>query len=406
MLPPTTNDKARAYPALALQYGTNYAILFGAHLVAVQIRLKLPWGNRLGSEYQAQPPEFLLLMALSLGIAYGLAWLAKQNTRLAKGLKPGHQFRVLLVALALALVLTLILVPDLSILQLVYFAVVTVVLGIGVIVWPSRLALRSDGRDFFVNIARVWKARFLILLWLRYNIQVRYSQTALGILWIILLPLSTAAVISLAFTQFLHINTDVPFVAFLLSALVPWGLFNQGIQNGLLSVLSRMGLLNQVYFPRETLVLLVMGEALVDFVFTLGAMLILNALNGIWPSIYFIYLPLLLSILICFVVGLAFFLSCLTVMVRDIPQLVSVGLQLLFYLTPIIYPVEAIPDRFQIIILLNPLTQVIQAFRDVIVYRRPPDLITLHYPLVVALALLYMGYVFFKANEERLTDYS
>ena len=400
---------ARApYPAARVQYAASLLILIGAHLVAVQIRVKLPWGNWLGPEYDPQPPALFALLALSLAAAYGVAYVAGRfpvsNRIIGRHFGIARQYRLLLAGAGLSVASIGVLLPDVSQLQLGYFAVMAAALGLALIVWGGRLNPAHQPGECFAHLARLWRSRYLPVIWLRYSIQARYNQTVLGILWIVLLPLATAAVLALAFSQFLRIQLDVPFIAFFLSALVPWGLFNQGILNGMQSLLGRMSLISQVYFPREVLVLLVLGEALVDLCFTFAAMLVVNAISGILPNVNFVYLPFLLLILGCFTLGLMLFASCLAVLVRDIPQLAAVGLQLLFYLTPIIYPIESIPDQFRVLVLLNPMASVIQAFRDVIVYNRPPDMETLYYPLVMALALLYLGYTFFKANEERLAD--
>jgi ABC-type polysaccharide/polyol phosphate export permease len=390
----------RAFPAL--QAAANFAILIGGALVAVQIRMKIPWGLALGAEYDPQPLVFFAILFGALCLAYGVAYAVAPVSNV---LSPGRQFRVLVVAIVLSVLGALAFVPDLSGLQLLYFAAASLVLGVLTVVWPGRLARGREGQ-FFFSLARLWQGRFLLLLWLRFNIQSRYSQTILGVLWIILLPLSVSLVLTLAFSQFLQIQLDVPFVVFFLSALVPWGLFAQGVQNSAGALTSRMSLLNQVYFPREILLLLTIGEALVDFFFIFLALLLVSALNGIWPNLNYIYLPFLLFILVCFTAGAMFFVGCLGVLVRDIPQLIGIVLQLAFYITPILYAIERIPDQFRVLALLNPLASVIQGFRDVIVYARPPDLLTLYYPAVFALALLYTGYAFFKANEERLTDFS
>lgn len=279
-----------------------------------------------------------------------------------------------------------------------------VIVGVLVIVLPGRFNPSSTGSDVFAALDRLAENRSLLGLWLRYNIEARYSQTILGILWIVLLPLSTAGVLALAFSQILRVGYDVPFVSFFFTALVFWGLFNNSIFNSMQALISRMGLINQVNFPREVIILVVIGEALVDLMFTFIALVIINALNGISPNIQWIYLPSLLLILVMFTLGLMFILSTMAVFVRDVPQLVSVALQLLFYLTPILYPVSAIPESFRFIVLINPIGLVLQAFRDVLIYARPPDPLSLYYPLVAAVVLLYTGYAYFKANEERLAD--
>lgn len=390
---------------VALQFAANLVILIGAHLIAVQIRLRIPWGLPLGPEYDAQPFGFYPVAAGALALTYALAWLVSRSALGRRFLAPKRQFRVLLVGLALTLLGTLLFLPDLSQLQLIYFVVTVLILGLCVIVWPGRINPKGSGQDFFANIARLVTSRSLLGLWLRYNIQSRYSQTLLGIFWIVLLPLATAGVLALAFGQIIRVDYGVPFISFFLAGLVPWGVFNQGMGNGVQSLISRMALINQVNFPREVLVLLALGEALIDLSFTFLIMVVINMLNGIYPNVQWIFLPVLLAILVCFTLGMMFFVSSLSVMVRDIPQLISVVLQLLFYISPILYPVSNIPDRFRFVVLLNPIALVIEALRDILIYARTPDPLTLYYPLVVSLALLYMGYAFFKANEDRIADF-
>ncbi len=219
-----------------------------------------------------------------------------------------------------------------------------------------------------------------------------------------LLPLATSVVLTIAFTQFLRIELDVPFIVFFLSALVPFGLFNQSVQNSTHAVVGAMGLINQIYFPREILVLVKLGEALVDLVFTFAAMLLVNALYGFWPNEMFLLLPVLVFILMVFSLGIMLFVSSLSVLVRDVPQLVAVGLQLIFYLTPILYPVESFPNDYHLLILINPIAPIVQAFRDAILYDKVPDIIVMYYPFVISMTLLFSGYAFFKANEDRFAD--
>jgi lipopolysaccharide transport system permease protein len=135
-----------------------------------------------------------------------------------------------------------------------------------------------------------------------------------------------------------------------------------------------------------------------------AAMLVINGVVGVLPNGLFVILPLLVLIQIVFMLGLMFIVSWLSVIVRDIPQLVSVLLQILFYLSPIIYPVTIIPHRYQFLVNLNPVALLVQAYRDVIVYDRTPDWLSLVYPAALGVALLIFGYRHFKANEDRFAD--
>ena len=255
-------------------------------------------------------------------------------------------------------------------------------------------------------MAILWGNRALLKLWIENNIRTRYTQALLGIIWIVLLPLAQALILAFVFSRFMRVDVgNVPYVSFFFAALIPWTFFNQSLINASTSIINVMGLINQIYFPREIIVLVKLGEVIVDVSFMFVALILIDLLVGITPNIYYLYLPLLFFIAFSLVLGLAFFCSYLTVIIRDIPQLLFVLLQLLFYITPIIYPVSFIPPEYRFIVLINPLVPLVDACRDIIVYQRPPDLITLYYPLIIGLTLLYLGYIFFKANERRLSDY-
>src|SRR5690349_2980081 len=127
-----------------------------------------------------------------------------------------------------------------------------------------------------------------------------------------------------------------------------------------------MGLINQIYFPREIIVLSALGEALVDTLFMFAAMLVINALVGVFPNDLFVFLPLIVVMEVALSLGLMFVVSWVSVLVRDIPQLVSVLLQIIFYLCPIIYPISIVPERWRFLIELNPLAVLVEAYRDII----------------------------------------
>jgi len=189
-----------------------------------------------------------------------------------------------------------------------------------------------------------------------------------------------------------------------LTAIVPWNLSNYGIQGSTRSLAGAMNLINQANFPREILVLVTLGEGIADLIFTLVTLVLIVTLSGFPPSGLYIYLPLYFLVQLCLTAGIMFLVSTASVLVRDIPPLVSVGLQLLFFLTPIIYPISSIPEQYRVWLVLNPFSAIIQGYRDIFL-RQPPNLSTLYYPAVCGLALVVVGYAYLKANESRLADF-
>lgn len=394
----------------ALTLVGSYLTLCGALLLAAQARLQIPLGESMdGRDYVAQSP----LAFLALAAAAGLVWaLTPLHTRLTgwigqvagRWLGVNRPYRRYLVMLLIAAPLLLIAMPQIRLLQIAYFLIFGALLGVVAIAAPARFYLNQPGNDVVSDLARLWRNRFLAAIWLRHNIESRYAQQTLGILWIILLPVSTSIVLSVAFSQFMRVQMDVPFVPFYLAALVHYNLFSSGLSQAAVAISNRIGIISQVYFPREILLVIIFGELLVDFAFTFTAMLLINALFGIFPNEHYWVLPILWLMLMMIVAGLMLTVSALSVIVRDIPQLVQVALQLLFFLTPVIYPITSMPERFRFLFIINPLAPLVQSFRDVIVYNRSPDAVTLFYPLVFGGALLVFGYTLFKSIEDRMAD--
>jgi lipopolysaccharide transport system permease protein len=387
--------------ALLWDFATLALILIGASLIAVQFRLKIFAGSSLGSEYEAQTPLlYVIFITCALLGAVVHQMLAERQvfTRASKRTR----FFVAIVVIGIAFLLVAFLLPDVSLLQMFYFVLTAIVLAAVTLRFtPTRIPLSAC-------LQSIWRNRALFQLWVRYNVLSRYSQTFLGIVWIVMLPLATSVILSVVFSFIMQARDigDAPFMSFFLTGLTFWTLFTQGVLTGTVSVLQKMDLINQIYFPREILVIVKLGEALVDLTFTFLVLLAINALNGIFPNANFIYLPLVLGIQIALTLGIMFYTSFLSVLVRDLPQLISVVLQMLFYLTPVLFPLELMPIALRgIITVANPMASIISAYRSIIVYNQPPDLISLYFSLVLSGLVLYTGYMFFKNNERKLADY-
>lgn len=319
-------------------------------------------------------------------------------------------FTVVVMSAIVAALVTLLVIPDIPPVQVITFVFFSGLLAFLVIIWAPTPNFYGGEDSLIDHLSFLWEKRYLLGLWTRYNIASRYSQAFLGIIWIILQPLATSLVLAFVFGQLLRgAGLDlrgVPFISFFLTALVPWAFFNQGLSLAANSLVSASGIMQKVYFPREIIILVKLCEALVDTAFTFMALIILNGLfMGIYPSASFIYLPLLVLIQTTMVLGLMFFVSYISMMIRDIPQLISIVLRFLFYLTPILYPGSLIPTRLNGWGLVNPLAPMIDAYREVILYNSAPDITTLYYPAVLSVVLLYTGYMFFKKNEKRLADF-
>lgn len=378
----------------------------GSMLIAVQVRLRLTVGQALGDDYNAFPLLLggLLMMGSLFATVLGMYLAQRFSNNTAKVMR----FWGYVIAIGFVCAGIVVLLPDFSLLQVLYFVISAIVLGFVTIVLPPKMYVYGSETTVFYHLKQLWYYRVLLAMMVRYNIMSRYSQTTLGILWIMILPLSTALILSFVFSQiFRPIDIgDVPFISFFLVGLTFWNFFNQSITQSTVTIVQRRQLIGQVYFPRELLVTVKLGEAMVDLVFTFSIMVVINAVSGILPNWNYIFVPLLLLVQITFSMGIMLMVSYLSVMIRDIPNLVSVILQMLFYFTPILYTVELIPQRLRFIILFNPIAVLIDSYRTVIIYNQPPDGVLLFYPVVMSVVVLYVGYRFFKRNEKLLVDYA
>lgn len=410
--PPRPGDHTPAWVPLVEQFLGNYFLLLASAVIAWQFRLELPLGREYEWISRPRVAAVLLTLALGLAAAYGLA--ALLAPMLGRTFNPGRQYRVLLVGALFATMLMLIPARLLTIplglpeirmsnLWLIYMNVAVWILG-GVGVFLPRRTRQGDTASIIRDLQTLWEKRTMMRVWLGYRVQARYAQTALGLLWIIMLPLSTALVLTIAFTQFLRIQLDVPFIAFLLSGLVVFNLFQQAVLRSTAAIQEIQDVVIQVYFPREIILLLVLGEALIDALFTFIVMLLINAVVGVFPTSYMLLLPIPLLILVTLTMGLMLLLSWLSALIRDVPQLVAVFLQLFFYASPIIYPADFVPDQLRWVLLLNPIAAPVTAVHDLVVFQRLPDPMFLLYAGVLGAVLLHAGYAVFKANEDIFAD--
>ncbi|WP_164568660.1 ABC transporter permease [Pseudomonas atacamensis] len=234
------------------------------------------------------------------------------------------------------------------------------------------------------------------LIW--QQLTIRYRRTALGFFWTLLNPLLTMVVTSVVFSMIMRWPLKT-FAVFLFSGLVPFTLFSNCLGQGMQALLNNESLIKKIHIPKQIFVISTSVSLLVDAVFsTICLFIIALAIGAPFTASLFI-LPLNFLLLFAFAVGLGLALSIATVSFRDLPNIVGVVLQALYYLTPIIYPLSFVPEAYRWIFALNPLTLFIEIFR-LPIYEGSlagPDV----YAKVVALAILSMifGVYTFKKHD-------
>jgi len=301
---------------------------------------------------------------------------------------------------------TFLLIPEI-LEQLTYFVIAAISLGLLHIVIPQYIRhTRNTNKPIKLYLRELVAERHLLWLWARYRIEARYSQTSLGILWIIALPIINTLVMTFALDYVLQAReVGTPWVVFLLSGQVLFNVFRTIVMSSTTSLSSSMELIQQVGFPREIIILLSVAETAIDLCFTFAALIIVSMLYGIHINIYFIYLPLLIALMFGLSIGVGLLLSWFSLIFEDFQQLTGVILQILFYLT-VLYSSERVGDSLTFLPLINPLSALVEAFRSVVIYARPPAIMDLLATIVLTPTILYVSYTIFKANEERFADFS
>lgn len=222
---------------------------------------------------------------------------------------------------------------------------------------------------FDIDLREIWRYRDLILLFVRRDFVAVYKQTILGPIWFLLAPLFSTVVFTVIFGNIARIPTDgVPPFLFYLSGTVTWSYFASCMTTTSNTFITNAGMFGKVYFPRLVVPISVVITNLFTYLIQFGlfiAFLLYYLLTGsqIHPTPYILLLPLILLQMAALGLGMGILVSSLTTKYRDLVMLLSFGVQLWMYATPIVYPLSQIPLKWQWALALNPMTSVVETFR-------------------------------------------
>jgi lipopolysaccharide transport system permease protein len=269
--------------------------------------------------------------------------------------------------------------------------------------YSSRVTLKAESvaqwqyfsrvvRVFHRPIAAVWPSRWLLLNFVARDIKSRYVGSASGLGWTLMQPLALLAIYGFVFTAIFQLKFpelgNVGFVAFLAIALWPWQMFQDGVQRSIMAIQSNAGLIRKVAFPRELLVYAAVIAAFVVHLIGYVVVLVALRLTGESLQIAGIFLALLMVVaLFLACVGLGLILSAVQVVVRDVEHIVGPLFMVLFYATPILYPLNMVPERYRGLLLWNPLTLVMSRLRDGLLGGALPEWSDV---LIIVLAALFV----------------
>ncbi|MEP4149540.1 MAG: ABC transporter permease [Halioglobus sp.] len=252
----------------------------------------------------------------------------------------------------------------------------------------------------------LWQYRHFVISSIRNEFTTRFARSKFGGLWAIFNPLTQVTIYALIFSNILQakmagIDSTYSFAIYLTAGFLCWNLFNEIVSRCLNVFIANGNLIKKATFPKIVLPATIVGTCLIDNLLLFVAILLVFAVLGHAPGIEIVWLPLLVFATVALAVGIGLILGILNVFVRDIAQLVPIILQILFWFTPIIYPISIIPEKYQTYLYLNPIFPLVKAYQDILVFEVAPDIVSIFSILLASLGLLLAGlFLFFRANEE------
>lgn len=252
----------------------------------------------------------------------------------------------------------------------------------------------------------LWRARSFVTSSIKNEIVTRYARSRLGALWLIAYPLSQ--IIIYAFVLSAVMAARLPGIAgtysyaiYLTAGILGWSLFTDVVSRSLGLYIENGNLLKKMAFPRIVLPVILAGSSLINNFLLLLIALIVFALLGHTPGWSMLWLPVLMLLTLALALSVGLVLGVLNVFFRDVGQIVPILLQFGFWLAPIVYVIDMIPERWRFILHLNPMTAIVQGYQNVMVFAKTPDLLPLLYPLAITLlASLVAVRLFSRAGDE------
>jgi lipopolysaccharide transport system permease protein len=273
------------------------------------------------------------------------------------------------------------------------------------------LVIKPKSSWFDLQLRDLWNYRDLLMLFVRRDFVSAYKQTILGPIWYLIQPLMTTAMFIIVFDRVAEIPTDgAPPALFYLSGLVIWNYFSTCINKTSVTFTANAGIFGKVYFPRLIMPISNVISALIGFGIQLLLLFALLLYFYFFQNVqfalnlYLLVVPFLLILVAALGLGFGIIISSLTTKYRDLVNLIGFGINLLMYATPVIYPLSFFEGKYRVLILLNPLTPIIEMFRYSILGVGDFDMSNLVYSVVFTFVSLFIGILIFTKIEKSFVD--
>ena len=246
---------------------------------------------------------------------------------------------------------------------------------------------------------KLWKDLYIYREFLqtsvKKDIRGKYKGSFLGVLWSFINPLLSVVVYAIVFSKIMRFNID-NYLIYLITGVLPWTFFINAINTGMNSILFNANIIKKVYFPRIILPISSVTSSLVNFLISCIVIVIFVLFSGVGLTLNILWLPIIALTQYFFSLGLVFILSAIEVFVRDMEHIVSFVLSMAFYMTPILYKPEQVPKNLRFVLNLNPMTHIINSYRDVFYYKMSPEIVELFMVFGISILISFVGYFIFE----------
>jgi lipopolysaccharide transport system permease protein len=274
--------------------------------------------------------------------------------------------------------------------------------------WTEEI--KSQTPLFSINFREVWHYRDLLFMLVKRDFITFYKQTILGPLWFIVQPLLTTLIFVILFGNIAKLSTDgIPQLAFYLAGITIWNYFSESLTKTSSVFTANASIFGKVYFPRLIMPLSIVVSGLMKFAVQFGLFILVVlyytfVAQSIQPNLWILFTPVLILLMALFALGVGMIFSSLTTKYKDLTFLLAFGIQLFMYITPVVYPSSALPEKFQILAKINPLSSIFECFRYAYLGTGTFTIADLLISTLVIVFLFFAGVLVFNKVEKSFMD--
>jgi len=270
---------------------------------------------------------------------------------------------------------------------------------------PFHVVIQPRHGWLKIDFHELWGYRDLLWMLTLRDIKLRYKQTALGILWVIMQPVMAAVIFAVVLGKFAKLPSEgSPYILFVFCGMIPWNLFSGALQRAGISLVGNAHLISKVYFPRILVPVSSIASVLVDFAVSLGMLVLFMLLYQVVPTWRLFALPVFLLLTLVAASGAGLWVAGLNVYYRDFMHAMPVLLQIWMYATPVAYSSSLVPERWLLLFSLNPGVAFVEGFRWATLGHSALSVEMVTASVLVSLSLFISGIAFFCRVERGFAD--